>query len=221
MAFLVPTNPLSKMTMDFLMRMKDFEIARVDHEGGLPVGKSGYILDTDMNLSNDKYKGRRIRITDPKQKIEGFDVNMLIMLLEREDKKVAKMAMFASFWDLENDWFDCLYGEDGEPDIELAIFIGMLSQWASPYVYDAVIATFEKDDPKQLKYFLPVLAFGYLNQYTNYFHLKESDPMNQALEDIEYFVVNHCSPFIQDRYARLMTERQERRSKRVKKEKDA
>ena len=218
MTALVRTNPLSKMTMDFLMRMKDFEIARADQEGGLPVGKSGYILDTDLNLNNDKYKGRMIRITDPKQKIEGFDINMLIMVddMERDDRKTAKMAMFASFWDLENDWSHCLYDEQQQSDIEFAVFIGMLSQWASPYVYDALIATFEKDDPKQLKYYLPVLTFGYLNQYSNYFHLKESEPMNQALEDLSYFVDKHCSPFIQERYARLMAERQERRSKRAK-----
>lgn len=221
---LARTNPLSKMTMDFLMCMKSYTIVRADQEGGLPVGKSGYILDTDLTLSNDKYKGRKILITDPKQKIEGFDVNMLIIVddLDRKDKVSAKMAMFPSFWDLGNDWFDCLYdGQHGDRDVEFAVFIGMLSQWASAYVYDALIATFEKDDPKQLKYYLPVLVFGYLNQYTNYFHLKESEPMNQALEDLGYFVDNHCSAFIRERYTRLMAERQEGRSKRVKKEKEA
>ena len=213
------TNPLEEKTMDFLMRMKNYTIARADQDGGLPVGTSGYILDTDLNLSNDKYKGRNIRIKHSNPKIGGFDINMVIIVddLTRDEKVIARMAIFPSFWDGDEfDWIDCLDDEEKDGfDVEFAVFIGMLSQWASAYVYNALVSFFE-DDPKQLKYYLPVLAFGYLNQYTNYFHLNDTDAMNKAFEDLGYFVDKHCSPFIQDRYARLMIEREARRSKRAK-----
>jgi len=220
----VSSNPLSKRSMGWLRRMKKLKIARVDQAGGLPVGKSGYIMDSNLNLAcMDKYKGRKLTITDPEQKILGHDINMVLITddpddegdnFDRHHRITAKMAMFPSFWD--DDFFLYSYDPDElEGDHELMVYVAAASLWASSYVYDTLINSFS-DDPERLADLLVVLAFGYLNQYSIYFNLEECDHMNKAFEDLGFFVEKHCNDFLQERYAQVMAKREERRAKRTK-----
>ena len=210
------TNPFSDEQMDMLRRVNFIPLERSDQAGGMCTGRTGMIFGLGTPNPPDRLKGKMYKITKQQPVIDGIEVTMVLSTdsLSPEEIIKARLAFFPSFWDefglpLLSDW------TQGEDDVGFLIFVGMLSPWASTYVIKAVFDTF-KDDPKNLETYLPVLVFGYLKQPSIFYNLEHTPEMDKALEDIGYFVNTQCIPFIQARYAEVMTKRAEQQAKRAK-----
>ena len=119
---------------------------------------------------------------------------------------IAKLAASASFWGF--DWLELLEHKDWrQENVALAVFVGMLSPWASTYVIQAFFETF-KGDSKSLEKYLPVLVLGYLKQQTRSDALECPEmetEVEKAIETLDYFVSKFCEPYVQERYAALRT----------------
>jgi hypothetical protein len=198
---------LSKAVTDMLHRLNGIVLERSDQVGGMTVGITGIILGCDTVNPPNHLKGRTLKISAQQPFVDGVGITMVLSTdtFDKHEIMSAKLAASSSFWG--DDWLSLLnVDEYGDEDFEMPIFVGMVSPWTSRHVFKAIFEAV--DDPERQLAYLPYVILGYLKQETIFYELKECPVMDKVLQDISFFVQKHCAPYVQERYAQLMSERQ-------------